>query len=122
MKKVLFIVLALFTLTTFAQTATTKKDTAAIVVDTNHSLAQTPVATKVADTIQVVESAWDKFLANILGTDLDWVGYLSCFVFAFIGLFLRWYWKAKKGIKNNPTSPIKFSWQYWFSDNLLRNW
>jgi hypothetical protein len=52
------------------------------------------------------------------GLSLQW--YLAAFVFALMGLFLRWYIKTMKGVKTNPDTPSKFSWAYWWANNGSR--
>lgn len=46
--------------------------------------------------------------------------YIGGFLFALIGMFIRWFITTKKGIKKNPETPVKFSWSFWFKDNFLR--
>lgn len=60
-----------------------------------------------------------EFLDNIFGT-LTVFWYLSAFVFALIGLFIRWYVKTNMGVKNNPETPDKFSFRFWLQNNFFR--
>ena len=63
---------------------------------------------------------WQKeLLGNILGNKLTWVGYAGALIFTFMGLYLRWYFKAKDSIKTDPNTPDKFNFSYWLRDNLL---
>lgn len=58
-----------------------------------------------------------EFLSLILGIQpMYWYG--AAFFFAALGLFLCWAWFTKKGIKNNPETPDKFSWSFWIENNL----
>lgn len=71
-----------------------------------------------ADTTATV--TWQKeLLGNILGNKLTWVGYAGALIFTFMGLYLRWYFKAKKSIDNDPKTPDKFNFGYWVRDNVL---
>lgn len=44
--------------------------------------------------------------------------YKFAFVFAFMGLFIKWYYVTKKGVKYSEKSPEKFNADYWISDNF----
>jgi hypothetical protein len=57
------------------------------------------------------------FKQNVTG-GISVADYLTFFFFAFIGLFFRWYFTAKKAIKTNPLTPAKFNIWYWLRDNL----
>jgi len=43
--------------------------------------------------------------------------FAAAFLFALMGLFIRWYIRALSGVKNNPNSPAKFSFAYWWANN-----
>jgi hypothetical protein len=58
-----------------------------------------------------------QLLSDFLGS-LTIVNYIVAFVFIFIALILKWTWKTKDGVKTCPHSPEKFSWSYWWKDNL----
>jgi len=63
---------------------------------------------------------WQKeLIGNILGDKLTWVGYAGALIFTFMGLYLRWYFKAKKSIATDTKTPYKFDLLYWVRDNLL---
>lgn len=114
MKKLFFAACMIFSISLFAADST-KVDTAKNVVDSIVSTTSTPV-----EVIKEVDnSVWQQLMSNLLGENLDLVGYISCFIFSCIGLFLRWYWTSRKGIKNNPDSPNTFSWGYWLNNNIL---
>jgi hypothetical protein len=49
------------------------------------------------------------------GLSFQW--YIAAGIFALMGLFLRWYIHTLQGIKNNPETPAKFSWAYWWANN-----
>ena len=73
-----------------------------------------------AATSDTTSICWQKeLLGNILGSKLTWVGYTGALIFTFMGLYLRWYFKAKDGIKTDPNTPDKFVFSYWLRDNLL---
>ena len=62
---------------------------------------------------------WKQELAgNILG-GLSWTTYLSAYIFAFIGMFLRWFFTTIKAVKTNCLTPQKFILSYWLRDNLI---
>ena len=46
--------------------------------------------------------------------------YLAAFAFALMGFAVRWYIRALSGIKNNPDSPVKFDWSYWWAHNKMK--
>ncbi len=58
-----------------------------------------------------------EFKTLIFG-NFSFVWYIASFFFASLGLFIRWRFMAKQGVKNNPNSPEHFSWEYWFEHNL----
>jgi len=63
--------------------------------------------------------SWNRELAgNIMGS-LSWVTYLSAYIFAFVGMFLRWYFTTVKAVKCNTATPSKFILSYWLKDNLI---
>ena len=73
------------------------------------------------DTIAVLKkknATLMEFKSKVMG-DLDLADYLFGFFFAGIGLFFTWVYKTRKSIKTNPETPVKFSWSYWFKDNLI---
>jgi hypothetical protein len=116
MKRLLTVLCALIPFMIFA-TDSSKVEPAKIATD---SVISESSASIQFETIQAVDnSVWQNLVDNILGENLDVAGYISCFLFAFIGLFLRWYWRSRKGVKNNPNSPNKFHWGYWLNRNLL---
>jgi len=123
MKRFLFLVFVLFTFTTFADNKSAISQTAkdsVKVIDTAKSVDTASVIIPIQQIAENVPASWwDELLVNIFGENLDWVGYVSCFFFAFIGLFFRWYWRAKSGAKKNPISPGKLNWEYWWKDNIL---
>lgn len=58
------------------------------------------------------------FMEYLFG-GLTLVEYEVAFSFAFMGMFLRWFWNYRTKGKTNSKTPKKFSWSYWFRDNLL---
>jgi len=62
----------------------------------------------------VLQEINEKILGGLSLSD-----YLTGFIFAFIGMFLRWYYKTRKSIKYNPETPNRFIFSYWIKDNLL---
>lgn len=58
-----------------------------------------------------------EILTAILG-NLTMVNYIVGFFFVFLALILRWIWRTLDGIKNNPESPHKFDFWYWWEDNF----
>ena len=85
-------------------------DTATAIAETvNYSVAATGSPTAIKQTV------WQ----NLLG-GLDLADYISAFLFAFVGLFLRHRLiVVRKAIKNNPDTPNKFNWAYWFKNNFM---
>jgi hypothetical protein len=57
-------------------------------------------------------------LNDFLGA-LTMVNYVVSFIFIFIALALKWIWQTIDSVKNNESTPVKFSWKYWAQDNLL---
>ena len=77
-------------------------------------------ATIAKDTIAVLKNKNATLVAfkqNVTG-GITVADYLTFFFFAFIGLFFRWYFTARRAIKNNPLTPFKFNIWYWLRDNL----
>ena len=60
-----------------------------------------------------------KVMTELLGKDMTAVTYCVAYLFAFFGMFLRWYWMYQNKGKMDPTTPSKFVWSYWMRDNLL---
>ena len=57
---------------------------------------------------------------DIWGIDKGFYDYLPAFLFAFMGMFLRWFWSTSRGIKSiQNQSPAKFDLIYWIKDNIL---
>ena len=56
---------------------------------------------------------------NYLLGDLSMNALYAAYVFSGIGLFLRWAYITKKGIKNSTRTPRKFSFWFWIKDNFV---
>lgn len=56
--------------------------------------------------------------SEILGTELTPVVLVTAYIFAFAGMFLRWWWLYDKKGKTDPQTPVKFNLVYWLRDNL----
>lgn len=57
-------------------------------------------------------------VTEILGDKLTPVTLVATYIFAFVGIFIRWYFDTKKGLKTNPLTPVKFSFIFWLQNNL----
>lgn len=57
-----------------------------------------------------------QILNDFLG-QLTIVNYIVAFAFVFLALILKWTWKTLDSVKNNPKTPDKFTWSYWWRDN-----
>jgi hypothetical protein len=55
---------------------------------------------------------------NILG-NMSLTFLVSIYIFALMGMFLRWGRNTAKAIKNDETTPNKFSFKYWIINNLF---
>ena len=44
--------------------------------------------------------------------------FIAALVFAFLGWTIYKYVTAKTRVKHSTKSPVKFSWKYWFTDNI----
>jgi len=55
---------------------------------------------------------------NILGS-LTLSTYISAFFFAGLGLFLHHTIVVKKGVRTSESTPMKFSWSFWFKNNFM---
>jgi len=64
-------------------------------------------------------SLFQQIVIELLGKDLTGVVLLVAYIFAFAGMFLRWYWMYQTKGKVNPETPVKFNLVYWLRDNLL---
>ena len=58
------------------------------------------------------------FLNYLLG-ETTWVTYIAAFLFVFLGLIVKWYFKISRSVKNNTDTPGKFSWSYFVKHNLF---
>ena len=54
---------------------------------------------------------------RILG-NLSWSMLWGAFIFGYLGMLLRWIWTTLRGWKTSYRTPKKFSWSFWFRDNL----
>ena len=59
-----------------------------------------------------------KEFTDLLLGSFDVVWYIAAFIFAALGLFIRWSILTRRAIKWNPDTPDKFSWTYWLHNNL----
>jgi uncharacterized membrane protein (DUF106 family) len=75
--------------------------------------AQDTIIKKQADIINKSE-----LKENILGK-MSFTFLLSVYFFLSIGLFARWAYLAKKGVKTNPETPTEFHLGFWIYHNLL---
>jgi len=62
------------------------------------------------ETVSIIE--------NLLG-NLALSDYISAFIFAGLGLFLRHTMMVRKGIRKSSNTPNSFSWSYWFQNNFM---
>ena len=60
-----------------------------------------------------------QIIAQLLGESLTPVVLLVAYIFAYIGIFFRWFWMYQTKGKIDPTTPVKFNLNYWLRDNLL---
>lgn len=58
-------------------------------------------------------------LQGLLGDSMTSATYTVAYMFAFFGMFLRWYWQYQKKGKPDPNTPHTFVLSYWLQDNLL---
>jgi hypothetical protein len=129
MKKVISILVSLvFCFSLFAQAPIVEKakDTAKIVkLDTAVKDTCIPVAvfTKISaklDSLAQVSASHKAEKLELLFGGVPPYVYQIAFIFVFLGMFLRWYYTTRKGIKNPENgSPAKFNFIYWIKDNLL---
>lgn len=56
---------------------------------------------------------------ELLGKELTTVILATSYIFAGIGIFLRWYWMYQRRGKPNPHTPHKFILSYWIRDNFV---
>lgn len=104
---ILLTALILFSSFVFADTIKSTQKTSNIVV------------TKTTVQTDSTKTSINTLKTNILG-DLKPIDYVSCFIFVFIGLFLKWSFQTKNAVKNkNNDTPSKFSFKYWIWDNFL---
>ena len=79
--------------------------------------------TVVTDTVALLPefpiNPQQEFIDLVTGGLSGW-WYLSAFFFALLGFIVRWYIRALQGIKNNPNSPAKFDWKYWWQHNKMK--
>jgi hypothetical protein len=73
----------------------------------------------IRDTVVQVLSSFSSDVQTTVFGNISYGVYVGCFILAIMGLYIRWYLSAKKGIKNNTNSPDKFNWEYWWKDNLV---
>jgi len=59
-------------------------------------------------------------ITEILGDKLTPVTLVATYVFAIVGIFIRWYFDTRKSIKVNPVTPRKFDFVYWLQNNLWK--
>lgn len=58
-----------------------------------------------------------QIIHDLLGS-LSLVNYIVAFAFVLLALLVKWTYKTIDGVKNSPKTPAKFSWAYWWKDNL----
>jgi len=46
--------------------------------------------------------------------------YKFAFIFAGVGIFIRWYITTRRGIRRSKRTPQKFNLWYWLRDNILK--
>lgn len=56
-------------------------------------------------------------LTDLLGS-LTLVNYIVAFIFVLLTLIVKWIWKTVDSVKNDNKTPKKFSWSFWFEDNI----
>jgi len=62
---------------------------------------------------------FDQVVREMLGNSLNGITLLVAYIFAFCGMFLRWYWQYQTVGKPDPNTPREFKLGYWLADNLL---
>ena len=60
----------------------------------------------------------DELKENLFRKIVSLTFLLTLYIFAVIGMIIRWYFDTRKGIKKNEGTPNKFNLQYWIHDNL----
>jgi hypothetical protein len=111
MKKLILItILAMYSMCIIAQDTSKKVEMPQV---------NTTITATTLDSINAVKDWSSELKTNIFGDILTPIGYVSCFIFVFFGLIIKWYVQTRKGIKTNPRTPVKFNFKYWFWDNLL---
>ena len=58
-----------------------------------------------------------EFKEKVMG-GLAMSDYMAGFFFAFIGMFLRWWFTMRKGVRRSVDTPFKFNGWFWLFDNL----
>jgi len=58
-------------------------------------------------------------VGELLGNELTMAVLITAYIFAFFGMFLRWYWMYQTKGKTDPNTPDNFILGYWLKDNLL---
>lgn len=56
-------------------------------------------------------------IADLLG-NLSLTNYIVSLIFVSLTLILRWIWKTIDSVRHNHKTPHKFSFSYWFRDNI----
>jgi hypothetical protein len=56
---------------------------------------------------------------ELLGANLTTTTLIVCYIFSIIGAVLFWAKNTREGIVNSKKSPHKFSWGYWWRNNVV---
>lgn len=123
-KSVLFVMLTMMCLFTMAQVKETvelqRPHVELIVQDSMHQLVisaqEVEVLQDSLQTINAKSQTLKEFKELILG-GLKAVDYYAAFVFAFIGMLIRWFITTRKGVKTSSDTPNKFNLWFWLRDN-----
>jgi len=57
-----------------------------------------------------------EIVSALFGT-LTPVELITSFIFASLGIFIKWYFQTKAAVKHNPETPHQFSLCYWWDNN-----
>lgn len=117
----MFSIMCLFTMAQVKEKVELQRPQSELIVqDSTHQLSTyLDVVTVLQDSLQVVNAksqTLTEFKELILG-GLKAVDYYAAFVFAFIGMLIRWFITTRKGVKTSSDTPNKFNVWFWLRDN-----
>jgi hypothetical protein len=65
-----------------------------------------------------VKSLGEEIAKNLMG-NMSLAYLISCYIIAFIAMFVKWGINTNRAIKNNPKTPLGFKLGYWIKDNIV---